>query len=416
LPWFDAQSAFGEVFADRGGFDLVIGNPPWVRGEAIPRASRKILAARYRWWGGEGRFAHPPDLAVAFLERGLELTAPGGVLAMLVPAKVATAGYGRPLRTALTSETSLDRVVDLTDSDSGAFAAVTYPLAIVTRKRKPDAPMRTLLGLDRSGSAATESLAGTPWILRAPDAGAVAAELAKRFPRLGDSFPIHLGVKSGLNAAFLDPPAGLEQEVIRPAARGRGISAFRIAALTPLLYPHDSSGAPLRALPARAAVHLRSHRAALERRADRTREAWWALHRTVPASARHKVAWADVARRLEAVAIPAGVVPLNSCYFAIAPDRATLLALTAWLNSTWLRALASLGADPARGGFARFNARTVGALPWAPGAGGDPGLIEAALAAERTSEVPDAIPEIDAIVADHLGLGRRERRLLSPLA
>jgi hypothetical protein len=415
LPWFDAQSAFGEVFADRGGFDLVIGNPPWVRGEAIPRTTRGVLAARYRWWGGEGRFAHPPDLAVAFLERGLELTAPSGVLAMLVPAKVATAGYGRLLRTALTTETSLDRVVDLTESESDAFAAVTYPLAIVTRKRKPDAEVRTRLGLTGGGTTSTSALTGAPWILRSPDAGALAAELKGRFPKLGESFPIHLGVKSGLNAAFLDPPAGIESALIRPALRGRGVSAFRVGELTPLLYPHDRSGVPLRSLPERAAAYLRTHRGALERRSDRTRGAWWALHRTIPASARFRVAWADVARRLEAVVVPQEVVPLNSCYFAIAPDREALLALTAWLNSTSVRALASLGADPARGGFARFNARIVGALPWVPSAAADQRLAEAALAVERSSKVPHAIPAIDAIVADHLGLGRRERHILSAL-
>jgi hypothetical protein len=228
LPWFDAQSAFGEVFADRGGFDLVIGNPPWVRGEAIPRSTRDLLAARYRWWGGEGRFAHPPDLAVAFLERGLELTAPGGVLAMLVPAKLATAGYGRLLRTALTRETSLDRVVDLTESESGAFAAVTYPLAVVARKRKPDPDARTLLGLSAGVSPSSGSLTGAPWVLRSPDSGALAAELREKFPRLDASFPIHLGVKSGLNAAFLSPAAEVEAELLRPALRGRGVSAFRV--------------------------------------------------------------------------------------------------------------------------------------------------------------------------------------------
>jgi hypothetical protein len=253
-------------------------------------------------------------------------------------------------------------------------------------------------------------------VLRSPDSGAVAAELKEKLPTLGDRFPIHLGVKSGLNAAFLDPPADVEAELIRPALRGRGVSAFRVTELTPLLYPHDGSGAALRALPPRASAHLRTHRLALERRSDRTPGTWWGLHRTIPASARFRVAWADVARRLEAVALPAVVVPLNSCYFAIAPDRRALLVLSAWLNSTWLRAIASLGADPARGGFARFNARTVGALPWAPAAIGDRGLAEAAFAAARTSEVPDAIPAIDTLVADHLGLGRRERRVLSTLA
>ena len=78
--------------------------------------------------------------------------------------------------------------------------------------------------------------------------------------------------------------------------------------------------------------------------------------------------------------------------------------------------LASLGADAARGGFARFNARTIGALPWAAAAARDHGLSEAARAAALSTEIPDAIPAIDDAVARFLGLGREERRVLSTLA
>ncbi|HEX7918473.1 MAG TPA: N-6 DNA methylase, partial [Gemmatimonadales bacterium] len=86
LPWFDAQSCFGEVFAERGGFDLVVGNPPWVRAEELPARDRTLYGERYRWWKGNGSrgFGHRPDLSVAFLERSFELCAPGGAVAMLL--------------------------------------------------------------------------------------------------------------------------------------------------------------------------------------------------------------------------------------------------------------------------------------------------------------------------------------------
>ncbi|HWA41396.1 MAG TPA: N-6 DNA methylase, partial [Gemmatimonadales bacterium] len=111
LPWFDAQSCFGEVFATRGGFDLVVGNPPWVRGEEVPARDRMTYAERYRWWRGNGArgFGHRPDLSVAFLERSFELCAPGGAVAMLLPTKLATAGYGAALRAHLSARTTLDR-------------------------------------------------------------------------------------------------------------------------------------------------------------------------------------------------------------------------------------------------------------------------------------------------------------------
>src|SRR5207244_6232505 len=80
--------------------DLVVGNPPWVRGERLPARVRETLAHRYPSWRPSAvrGFGHLPDLAVAFVERALELAAPGGCVALLVPAKLASSGYAEPLR------------------------------------------------------------------------------------------------------------------------------------------------------------------------------------------------------------------------------------------------------------------------------------------------------------------------------
>lgn len=414
LPWFDAPSAFGEVFAQSGGFDLVMGNPPWVRGERVPARTRAHLAERYRWWRGErGPFAHRPDLAVAFLERSLELTAPGGVVAMLVPAKLATASYATTARRALVAETSLDRAVDLTSEEATAFAAVTYPMALVTRKRPPREDHQVGVKLTGPGSAPSASFSGGPWILRAPDAARVATAIGAAHAAVGGTFAIHLGVKSGCNAAYLRPPDTVEPRLVRQAVRGRDLRPFTIHRSIPLLYPHDRSGRPRRDLPPGALGHLTPFRPRLESRTDAGSGPWWGLHRTTPASADHRVAWADLARRLAAVALPDGVVPLNSCYFAITPSAEAMHALTAWLNATWCRAIVALGTDPARGGYHRFNARAVGRAPWVAAATSDRALLAAARAAAQGKEMAD---DIDDLVGDHLGLDARDRRALRAVA
>src|SRR5205807_217004 len=110
--FFAFESHFGDVLA-WGGFDLVAGNPPWVRGERVPMRVREALATRYATWRpARGRgFAHLPDLAVAFVERALELAAPGGSAALLVPAKLASSGYAEPLRRRLAEGARIERVV-----------------------------------------------------------------------------------------------------------------------------------------------------------------------------------------------------------------------------------------------------------------------------------------------------------------
>src|SRR5439155_459143 len=65
-PFFAFESHFADIVT-RGGFDLVAGNPPWVRGERVPAQVRETLVTRYATWRparGPG-FAHLPDLAVA---------------------------------------------------------------------------------------------------------------------------------------------------------------------------------------------------------------------------------------------------------------------------------------------------------------------------------------------------------------
>jgi hypothetical protein len=389
----------------------VVGNPPWVRAERLPRAARERLAERYRWWRGTGRggFAHRPDLAVAFVERGLELAAPGGVLAMLLPAKLATSGYATAARAALARQHTLDVVADLTTQDEDPFGAVTYPLALVARKRGADPGHQVALDLGGRRHVPQEGWGAAPWVLSAPAAARVAERLLATHPPLSELVRIHLGVKSGQNAVYLDPPDGVEPDLLRLAIRGRDIAPFGVRRGARFLWPHDAAGAPLPTLPPGAAAHLAHHRDLLARRADAGRGPWYALHRTRPACAAHRVAWADLARRLTATVLPPRVIPLNSCYLALTRTAESALGLAAFLNSTWADALARLGADPARGGYARYNARAVGRVPCPAALLDDPALVDLA---QRQAAGARLEGTLDALVADRLALDARDREAL----
>jgi hypothetical protein len=104
---------------------------------------------------------------------------------------------------------------------------------------------------------------------------------------------------------------------------------------------------------------------------------------------------------------PPEVVPLNTVYGVTAGDAAEARALAAWLNTRWLTALARLDADPARGGYRRFNARVVGGLP-VPDA-------QAPVWALLTPPDHDHRADDD-LVATALELDAHDRRALEPLA
>ena len=261
------------------------------------------------------------------------------------------------------------------------------------------------------------ALSAAPWALH-PDAARDALERLRRsYPALGERFTCHLGVKTGLNQAFLDPPEEIEPELIRWAVRGRDVRAFAAHRGPRLLWPCDGRGEPLATLPPLAAAHVARHAAALRRRADHTGGHPWSLFRTKAASAPYRVVWADLARRLQAAALlgRAGLtlIPLNTCYIVPVPDAATALRLTAWLNSTWCRAVASATADPASGGFARFNARVIATLPCPDFVATDPGLLELGQSGARLSLSQETL---DDWCAELLSLTTAERGALAGLA
>ncbi|HTL06221.1 MAG TPA: hypothetical protein VL241_10765, partial [Gemmatimonadales bacterium] len=421
LPWFHYPTHFADVFA-RGGFDLVVGNPPWVRAESLPVALRRYLVERFRWFRS-GRtaargYAHLPDLAVAFLERGLELAAPEGVVALLVPAKLATTGYAAAAREQLARRTTISLAADLAAEPEARFDATVYPMALVLRRAPPPASHTLRIGLASDAPRLPQrELDGAPWALVPAPAREVLRRLARDFPPLADGFACHLGVKTGLNRVFLDPPEAVEPELLRWAIRGRDVRPFRVRPVRRLLWPCEADGRPLAALPRHAARHLTAHAAELRRRADHQGGPCWRLFRTRPATAAYRVVWADVARRLEAAPLwqpeHRALIPLNTCYVLPAAGGALALRLAAWLNSTWCRALAAVSADPAAGGFARFNARAVGALPCPAALPDDPGLLELARAGCAGRLAQEAL---DDRCAELLGLAAGERAALAALA
>jgi hypothetical protein len=254
---------------------------------------------------------------------------------------------------------------------------------------------------------------GGPWLLVSDRHRRALEALRADHPRLDERFPCHLGVKTGANPLFLDPPVELESDVIRWAVRGRDVTAFRIRPTVRLLWTHGPDGQPYAALPPRAAAHLAPHHAALRKRADFVGGAPWTLFRVAAASACHRVIWADLARRLAAVPLSGArdraYIPLNTCYVAVTASAAEAERLAAWLNSTWLRTAARAAAPPASGGFARFNAAVTGALPLPAAALQDPALTELAHAARGGHDVQASL---DARVASHLGLSPRVQAAL----
>lgn len=121
-----------------GPFDLVIGNPPYVRQEAIKDQKPALQKIYSGTKAATGAYAGTADLFVYFIQRGIELLNPGGAFAYITSNKWYRAKYGTNLRGWLNRQTELRRIVDFGDAE--VFDAIAYPTILIATRR--DAPVQ----------------------------------------------------------------------------------------------------------------------------------------------------------------------------------------------------------------------------------------------------------------------------------
>jgi len=102
---FDWQFAFKDIF-DEGGFDVIIGNPPYVRQETLGDDFKNHVRDTY-----PDVYAGTADLYVYFIQRGLSLLKSDGYLGYILPNKWLCANYGKPLRRFLGGFT-INQIID----------------------------------------------------------------------------------------------------------------------------------------------------------------------------------------------------------------------------------------------------------------------------------------------------------------
>ena len=408
LP-FSFSVHFAEVSA-AGGFDLVVGNPPWVRLHRIPPRMRGRLKQEFAVFKGPAwrdgaetaragsRFGSQVDMSALFVERSIELLRDDGVLALLLPAKLWSSLSGGSVREIIGKRADLLTLEDLSNAPA-SFAAAVYPSLMLARRVKPGQPRHASASLAvhrrerifawrmRPASIALDESTGSPWVITPPDVRLAfdklnSAGIPLAETRLGRPL---LGVKSGCNEAFVVTTAGdttagetpvrsgdrggaVEHSLLRRVIKGEDLIAWSCAATdSRVIWTHGPDGRAMTTLPPAAKQWLGHFRSRLQARTDgRSSERWWTLFRTEGAACdRPRVVWADVGKRPRAAVLDRGndSVPLNSCYVLRCRDQREALALAAILNSDIAAAWLNLIAEPARGGYHRYLGWTLALLP-----------------------------------------------------
>ena len=294
LP-FIWESEFPQVFAE-GGFDVVIGNPPYIRQELLS-PFKPYLQSNYQTYDGVA------DIYIYFYEKGLNLLKPEGILSYIVTNKWLRSGYGEALRRFFSQSSVFEKIIDFGHApifeDADTFPCIVSVkktnlaeterenkevlVCVVPREELPKINLTQYVqNEDNSYNIPWSRFSAHAWSLEPP----AVDELMQKIQRVGVPLkefagvkPLY-GIKTGFNEAFLIDDATRKKlilddpkcaEIIKPILRGQDIKRW-----CPewdnlwIIFAHkdiDIEKYPV------IKQHLESYRNKLENRAGK--QLWW---------------------------------------------------------------------------------------------------------------------------------------------
>ncbi|MEP7235489.1 MAG: TaqI-like C-terminal specificity domain-containing protein, partial [Ignavibacteriota bacterium] len=362
---FDWISEFPDIMS-KGGFDVVIGNPPYIRMEEF-KEIKNYLSKNYE--------AHSDraDIYYYFVEKASHLLKEGGRLGFILSNTFARSRAGESLRSVISRKLRVRNIVEFGDFTPFAGATV-YPIILIAENNKSktsdkiefilqdsnpihftSSSFKTLRKLDVS------SFTEKAWIFDADESTSLRAKLFENNPSLKRKYgQVMMGIKSGLNEAFIindDLAKTLTKnnvntkKILKPYLGGKNIDTW--------VYNWDKDwliyfkrGMDLNTFPD-IKTHLLQYKSNLSKRAGT--QNWYELQQSQEAYSplldKSKIIFPDISRYPKFCLDDAGMYFSNTVYF-INSDSKYLLAL---LNSKLLWFVVKGLSNALRGGLWRFR-------------------------------------------------------------
>ena len=349
---FDFEIFFHEVFSSNKGFDIVIGNPPYVRLENLKNEKIRVddkLISYSELYGAQGfeTYVATSDLYCLFYEKGISLLRNRGILCYITSRTWMKSKFGEPLRRFFVKHNPL-LLIDL-GSDVFRTATVDTNILLVEKKgydkktmscHMPDRSKDMSLFVQQK--AIPMEYTQDAWAILNPIEQSIKAKIEKYGTPLKDwDISINYGIKTGCNEAFIISGAKraelIEQdpksaEIIRPILRGRDIHKYSydfadlwliniecgftnknrgniapeefIKTTFPAIYNHFIAVA---SLPTRG-------RGLMGR--DDQGDYWWELRSCAYTNdfSKQKIVWSDIATEPTFAVVESGIYFNNTCY------------------------------------------------------------------------------------------------------
>lgn len=237
---FDWQKEFPQVF-EKGGFDVVIGNPPYVQLQSMGAMSDVYAQCGFETYNKSA------DLYCLFTERGYNLLKEGGIQSFIMPNKWMLVSYGKELRKFM-AKTDLQQILNFGDVQFFDEATI-YVCIFVTRKASGHNNDVLALSLNKKtyhgdflneipiqlASYPAETFGESEWIIQPKVHFEILKKMQKGTTLKEMPISINYGIKTGYNDAFFIDGATRERliaedpksaELIKPLLRGRDLQAW----------------------------------------------------------------------------------------------------------------------------------------------------------------------------------------------
>ncbi len=347
--------------ADIRSFDVVVGNPPYVRYEQIPT---ELLFSYKQLFH---TFHYRADLYILFFEKTLRHLNPGGRHCFICSNRWLKNEYGKKLRAWITQFFRLESIVSL-EKAADAFQedVLAYPAITLISYTRPGSTFTfsELTSISQLGE-------DTGRVLPAP----ISADWSRVFNRAQSDetlvtieemgFLIGVGVATGADAIFIarDLPVHVEEELLLPALNARDMSGDRLQwSGQYLLNPYKPNGELIRLedFP-RAAAYLISHRDALQKRhvAKKNPEKWYkTIDRIIPAlKDSPKVLLPDISGNQFIFVDDGRFYPQHNLYYITGGSLRQLQLLSAMLMSDFVKSQLLSITNCMNGGYPRWQSQ-----------------------------------------------------------
>ena len=234
---------FARVFRDNGGFDIVIGNPPYVQLQKSISDDMK-LGDLYEDLGFE-TFAKTGDIYCLFYEKGYNLLCKDGILSFITSNKWMRAGYGKRLRAFLANKSNPIKLIDFGGTKVFESATVDVNILMLAKQKnmcntlactiKDDCQNNLSVYVEQKSSQ-TVFDTDDCWVILSSIEQSIKQKICNVGTPLSKwNLSIYRGILTGFNEAFIvsgeikdalinsDPKSA---EIIRPILRDRDIKRY----------------------------------------------------------------------------------------------------------------------------------------------------------------------------------------------